>query len=125
MRFCFLIYFTIILISSCGIRNRNNQTCFNFQNELIMSGCRGRLIEVKRIDNKCIQDNLSIVRWNNGYISHGIIMNGMPVGLWSTFDKKLRLRKEVFFGDGDFLLQLIEYDKDGNVVNKSTSSVPF
>lgn len=90
-----------------------------------MSGCRGRLIEIKNIDTNCIEGNLSIVKWGNGYISHGIIINGMPVGAWRIFDKKLRLRKEVFFGDGDFLLQLIEYDEDGNIVKKSTSSVPF
>jgi len=124
MRFCFLIFFVVIVVCSCKIM-KNNQPQFNFQNELILRGCKGKLIEVENIDDKCIEGNLSIVKWNNGYISHGIIMNGMPVGSWRIFDKKLRLRKEVFFGDGDFLLQLIEYDEDGNIIKKSTSSVPF
>jgi hypothetical protein len=122
MRFnLFTTSLAIMFIVSCTVFKSNNSTHLNFQNELLMKGLLGTIIEIKQDNNECKTGKTSLVKWENGYVSYGIIENEIPIGLWKTFDKKLRLRKDVFFGDRDYLLQIIKYDKYGNVIYRSTS----
>jgi hypothetical protein len=94
----------------------------NYVNYLIVKNSHGKLYSINSINDK---EEVAII-WMNGFVSTGLFSNNKPFGRWCVFDKKSRLRRFLFFGnDGDFLLQIVEFDKKGNIVKLSESSVPF
>lgn len=94
----------------------------NYVNHFVVKNKQGKLYVLDTINDK----EVVLVKWTNGYISTGLFYNNKPFGRWCVFDKKSRLRRYLFFGnDGDFLLEVVEFNKRGEIIKLSQASVPF
>jgi hypothetical protein len=62
-----------------------------------------------------------MVKWDNNWMSIGDVEDGKLVRIWKTYDKKMNLRSEKYFGI-DCIYYFVLFDKNGGIKYKSKLS---
>ncbi len=115
-----VLFFVAVLSPAFGVGQEIEKPKAEYINEVLMKNSTGQQKFLIK------QDNISFVhiQWRNGFYSIGGLIEGKENGHWYLFDKKNRLRKDVFYSNGS-INQIKEFDKKGKQVLKTNFTVDF
>ena len=114
---------SVLLFSWNNVSCQRVDSCHtnDFSNRFLQEGRTGKAIITMARDST----HIVIVRWSNGYIGVGSILNNKAFGKWYLYDKRNRLRETILFGySAECILRREKFDRKGNTISLYSAMTP-